>query len=252
MLDMEGGVLTATPCGGYYPTFSSLVEPLLIYFTILAAYAASSGDILATLTIANGCNTYIGHLSALNRQFQWNVVLQYHKSYFLSRHREMARGDYSGWLHSDVLLMNEHLYSHPRTQNHPGSSRTGGSASSLAKQPAAAQVCLPSTNYPAPCRHALMAIFTSVRSVRHQIMGPCNVASQHRILAEQFLIWLTLAKTILWFPFQLWLYYRLLLLFIPYFPILSSSLLFFCYLLFTQILLLAVTCWFNSLHLLME
>ena len=87
--------MTATPRGGFlqdYPTFSSLLEPL-IYFNILTTYAAISGDINATLIIAKGCTAYAGHLSALNRQFQWNAVLQYHKSYFLARRREMIRGD---------------------------------------------------------------------------------------------------------------------------------------------------------------
>jgi hypothetical protein len=45
-LEVEGGILTATPCSGSlcdYPTLSSLLEPLLTYFSILTAYAASSG-----------------------------------------------------------------------------------------------------------------------------------------------------------------------------------------------------------------
>ena len=68
-LEMEGGVMTATPHGGSlrdYPTFSSLLKPLLIYFNILTTYAAISGDINATLIIAKGCTAYAGHLSALN------------------------------------------------------------------------------------------------------------------------------------------------------------------------------------------
>jgi len=144
-LEMEGGVMTATPRGGSlrdYPTFSSLLEPLLIYFNILTTYAASSGDINATLTIAKGCTAYTGHLSTLNRQFQWNAVLQYHKAYFLARRREMTRGDYSGWLRSDLLLLTEHVYGHARTQNHPGSSsKSSRPASNAAKQPVSSQIC---------------------------------------------------------------------------------------------------------------
>jgi hypothetical protein len=86
-LDVRGGILTATPCSGLlhsYQTLFSLLEPLLTYFSILTAYAASSGDMLATLTIANGCNAYTSHLLALSRQFQWSTILQYHKLYFLS------------------------------------------------------------------------------------------------------------------------------------------------------------------------
>jgi hypothetical protein len=72
-LDVEGGILTATPCSGSlhdYPTLSSLLEPLLTYFSILTAYTALSGDMLATLTIVNGCNAYTSHLLALSQQFQ--------------------------------------------------------------------------------------------------------------------------------------------------------------------------------------
>ena len=96
---------------------------------------------LATLTITNGCNIYIVHLFTLNCQFQWNAFLQYHKAYFLSWHCKMARGDYSGWLCSDVLLMNEHLYGHPHIQNHSGPSKGSQSATISAKQPVAAQTC---------------------------------------------------------------------------------------------------------------
>jgi hypothetical protein len=143
-LEVEGGILTATPRSGSlrdYPTLSSLLEPLLTYFSILTAYAASLGDMLATLTIANGCNAYTGHLLALSRQFQWSAVLQYHKSYFLSCRREMARGDYSGWSRPDILLMTEHVYGHPRVQNHPSLSRISRPASNSAKQPVTAQTC---------------------------------------------------------------------------------------------------------------
>lgn len=144
-LDLEGGVMIATPCGGSlrdYPAFSSLLEPLLVYFNVLTTYAASSGDISATLTIAKGCTTYTGHLSSLNRQFQWNAVLQYHKSFFLARRREMARGDYSGWSWSDLLLLTEHVYGHPRTQNQPShSSKSNRPATTTAKQPVSSQIC---------------------------------------------------------------------------------------------------------------
>ena len=104
-LDVEGGIFTATPCGSSlcdYPTFSSLLEPLLIYFNILTAYAASSGDMLVTLTIANGCNTYTCHLSALNRQFQWSAVLQYHKSYFFGT---TLQNDKGGTIPGGCILM---------------------------------------------------------------------------------------------------------------------------------------------------
>ncbi|KAF8972157.1 hypothetical protein BDZ97DRAFT_1901309 [Flammula alnicola] len=98
-----------------YPTFASLFEPLLMYFSVLATYAATSGgDAGATLAIARGGYTYSAHLSKLNRRFRWPAVLQYHTAFFLNRRREMVHGDYSGWLRSDTELMNEHLFGHGR------------------------------------------------------------------------------------------------------------------------------------------
>jgi hypothetical protein len=143
-LDIEGDVLTATSHSGSlcnYPTFSFLLEPLLIYFSILTAYAALSGDMLGTPIIASGCNTYTSHLSALNCQFQWNTVLQYHKLFFLSRRREMTKGDYSGWSQPAILLMSEHVYGHPHIQNHPSSSEHNCPVSNSVEQPVAAQMC---------------------------------------------------------------------------------------------------------------
>ena len=149
-----------------------LTEPLLVHFYILMVYAASSGDMLTTLTIANGCNVCIGHLSTLNCQFQWNVVLQYHKAYFLSWHHEMARGDYSEWLHSDVLLMNEHFYGHPHIQNYSGPLKGSQSATNSTKQPVAAQTCFAFNKKTCTSSPCLMVTSINPRSVMHLIMVP--------------------------------------------------------------------------------
>jgi hypothetical protein len=50
-LDFDNGTISAKGHSGSprdYPHFSSLVEPLTIYFDILSAYAASSGNVDAT------------------------------------------------------------------------------------------------------------------------------------------------------------------------------------------------------------
>ena len=98
-----------------YPHISSLVEPLTIYFDILSAYAASSGNVAATCAIATGGFHYIRHLSTLNRSYHWDAVLQYHKAFFMIRCRDMLRGDYTGWARSDGQLMNSHLYHRVRS-----------------------------------------------------------------------------------------------------------------------------------------
>lgn len=59
---------------GYYPHFTSLVEPLTIYFDIFSAHAA----------IVTGGFYNIRHLSTLNRSYHWGAVLQYHKFFYAS------------------------------------------------------------------------------------------------------------------------------------------------------------------------
>jgi hypothetical protein len=204
-LEVEGGILTMTPCSGLlhdYLTLSSLLEPLLTYFSIPTAYAALSGDMLATLTIMNGYNAYTGHFLTLSQQFQWSTVLLYHKSYFLSHHHEMAMGDYLGWSQPDILLMTEHVYSHPHIQNHPSCQelviklfKTAHDSSDM--------LCIQQRSV-AICHHVLITVSTSVRSAKGQIMVHQAVANYLKALAGQascclVLIWLALASHKLWF-----------------------------------------------------
>ena len=119
MLDFDNGTISVKAHSGsprdYYPYFSSLVEPLTIYFDILSAYAASSGNVAATYAIVTGGFHYIRHLSTLSRSYHWDAVLQYHKAFFMLRCRDMLRGDYTGWARSDGQLMNYHLYHQVRS-----------------------------------------------------------------------------------------------------------------------------------------
>ncbi|KAF9473988.1 hypothetical protein BDN70DRAFT_769504, partial [Pholiota conissans] len=93
-----------------YPTFASLLQPLLIYFDILGTHAASSGNAAATLTILKGCTAYCAHLSELNAKYEWSAVLWYHKDFFEKRSKEMANGIYSGWVTADHTIINKFLF----------------------------------------------------------------------------------------------------------------------------------------------
>ncbi|KAF8801005.1 hypothetical protein BYT27DRAFT_7116126 [Phlegmacium glaucopus] len=125
-----------------YPQFPSLLEPLMVYFNILSAYAASSGNVNATYAIAQGTCIYVQHLSTLNRSYNWHAVLQYHKAFFLVRCREMLRGDYTGWTRSDGQLMNTHLYHQLRSSSSPSSSARTTSQPAPPKQlPITQQTC---------------------------------------------------------------------------------------------------------------
>ncbi|KAF8814520.1 hypothetical protein BYT27DRAFT_7082109 [Phlegmacium glaucopus] len=143
-LDLENGSITAKAKSGSlrdYPQFTSLLEPLMVYFNILSAYAASSGNVDATYAIAQGTCLYVQHLSTLNCSYTWHAVLQYHKAFFLLRCREMARGDYSGWTRSDGQLMNTHLY-HQICSSSSGSVRTSTRPAPASKQlPISQQTC---------------------------------------------------------------------------------------------------------------
>lgn len=102
-----------------YPTFDSLMEPLVVYFQILSCYAASSNSISALLAIHRGSHVYRAHLSSLNRTYKWPAVLEYHSQFFFRRSREMARGDFSGWCSPDNELISQVLLGHDHPQ--PGS-----------------------------------------------------------------------------------------------------------------------------------
>ncbi|KAF8804936.1 hypothetical protein BYT27DRAFT_7105769 [Phlegmacium glaucopus] len=147
-LDLDNGSLTAKARSGSlrdYPQFSSLLKPLMVYFDILSAYAATSGNVDATYAIAQGACRYVQHLSTLNRAYNWHAVLQYHKAFFLLRCHEMMKGIYTGWAHSDNQLMNTHLYHQIRSSSFPSSSGKNNSrpvVPSTSKQlPISQQTC---------------------------------------------------------------------------------------------------------------
>jgi hypothetical protein len=148
-MDIEDGHFTIRERTGTpkdYPTFASLLEPLLTYFEILGSYAASSGNIGATLTIFRGSAAYCTHLSTLYRSYTWAAIIQYHKQFFLKRSKEMARGIYSEWASPDLTLMGIYLVGHYRTpapSNIPKSKPSASTTTSSTKTPVASQTCFP-------------------------------------------------------------------------------------------------------------
>ncbi|KAF9258555.1 hypothetical protein L218DRAFT_799353, partial [Marasmius fiardii PR-910] len=92
-----------------YPSLSSLIHPLNLYFRILIYFAFSGGQVDLVAVLSMGLMEYIGHLHALNQRYEWSAVLRYHMDYHALRRREMMNGDYSGWGRPDSLLMTDHL-----------------------------------------------------------------------------------------------------------------------------------------------
>jgi hypothetical protein len=149
-LDLEDGHFTVRPKTGSakdYPTFASLLDPLLVYFDILGVYAASSGNNANTLAILRGSHAYCAHLSALSRTYTFSSVLTYHVTYFLSRAREMSTGDFSGWTQIDGQLLHRHFSvgdlrsssSSANSKSKPAGTSTGSTSSS--KTPVSLQTC---------------------------------------------------------------------------------------------------------------
>ena len=187
MLDFDNGIISVKAQSGSlrdYPTFSSLVEPLTIYFDILSAYAASSGNVAATYAIVTGGFHYIRHLSSLKSSYHWRAVLQYHKAFFMLRCRDMLKGDYTGWARTDVQLMNCYLYHQVRSSAVNSSKPSRVASSSSSKTPVSSQICYScNTTFPCPNGHIhkcqnCEAVATVLRSVRRTLKSMTEKSAQ--------------------------------------------------------------------------
>ncbi|KAG6876671.1 hypothetical protein C0992_012133 [Termitomyces sp. T32_za158] len=90
-----------------YPALHNLLIPLSTYFSVLQAFAATSGNAHATFLIGHGAARYASHLMNLNQKYEWAAVLQYHVHFYLNRRQEMLAGSYAGWAKPDDLLLTE-------------------------------------------------------------------------------------------------------------------------------------------------
>ncbi|KAF8171507.1 hypothetical protein BJ912DRAFT_995404 [Pholiota molesta] len=145
-VDLEDGRFTIRErTGGVkdYPTMSSLLEPLMLYFHVLGAHAASSGNAHAVLALLESCASYISHLSWLNRTYLWSAVLLYHKHFFLIRQKEMARGIYNGWKHPNPDLVTEYLLGHGRPAQSSKPKPSSNSSAFASKASTSTQTCFP-------------------------------------------------------------------------------------------------------------
>ncbi|KAF9477639.1 hypothetical protein BDN70DRAFT_96064 [Pholiota conissans] len=97
-----------------YPDFLSVLGPLLVYFDVLASFAASAGKVAGTYTVVRCCSEYCNSLAFLSGKYDWPPVLQYHIQFFLKRSTDMAGGMYTGWNFEDRLLIDEYLAGHLR------------------------------------------------------------------------------------------------------------------------------------------
>ncbi|KAJ7358259.1 hypothetical protein DFH08DRAFT_953441 [Mycena albidolilacea] len=125
----------------HFPSFHSLLRPLLKYFEVLAAFAASSEKQWEVFAIRRSLADYvdrsrhmschenaenrrfhgwtnpvlinISHLTELHQQYKWSAVVIYHVEFHSARLWDMKAGNYSGWARPDHGLLSRLVYSHP-------------------------------------------------------------------------------------------------------------------------------------------
>ncbi|KAF9800546.1 hypothetical protein IEO21_10340 [Rhodonia placenta] len=89
----------------FYPSPSALVNPLSLYFRILLAAAAATGDLARVHRLGAASSVYVARLVGLCEEHHWTVVLPYHVAFHERRLAEMRRGDYAGWAELDLALL---------------------------------------------------------------------------------------------------------------------------------------------------
>jgi hypothetical protein len=97
----------------HFPSFHSLLRPLLKYFEVLGAFAASSGNPWEVFAITRSLADYVSHLTELHQQFKWSAVVIYHVEFHTTRLWDMKSGVYSGWARPDHNLLSRIVYMHP-------------------------------------------------------------------------------------------------------------------------------------------
>lgn len=97
----------------HFPSFHSLLRPLLKYFEVLGAFAASSGKPWEVFAITRSLSDYVSHLIELHQQYKWSAVVIYHVEFHTHRLWDMKSGDYSAWARPDHNLLSRIVYMHP-------------------------------------------------------------------------------------------------------------------------------------------
>ncbi|KAJ7079304.1 hypothetical protein B0H15DRAFT_999705, partial [Mycena belliarum] len=130
----------------HFPSFHSLLRPLLKYFEVLGAFAASSGKPWEVFAIVRSLSDYISHLTELHQQYKWSAVVIYHVEFHTIRLWDMKSGDYSGWARPDLNLLARLVYPHPLpfpSSPHPGqhSAKLASTKTKKSTLPVEQQIC---------------------------------------------------------------------------------------------------------------
>ncbi|KAJ7173151.1 hypothetical protein C8R46DRAFT_892720, partial [Mycena filopes] len=128
----------------HFPSFHSLLRPLLKYFEVLGAFAASSGKPWEVFAITRSLSDYVSYLTELHQQFKWSAVVIYHVEFHTIRLWDMKAGDYSGWARPDQSLLSRLVLMHPLlppSSSTPSTARASSSKPKKASLPVEQQVC---------------------------------------------------------------------------------------------------------------
>lgn len=86
VLDFNGRTFSLRdPSAKEYPSFHALFAPLMTYFNILAAFAATSGNSAAVYQASSGGSLYMTQLEQFTDDYQWSAVLAYHMEFHHKR-----------------------------------------------------------------------------------------------------------------------------------------------------------------------
>lgn len=147
-LDMEDGrlIIRESIDTKDYPSYSSLMTPLSVYFDILQAFAMSGGSVGDCYLIGRGFATYMRHLMSYSSHYEWSAVLQYHLHFHFRRRQDMIDGDYSTWHTVDEELFKDFLFGRVKTRvdkqrASPASSSSQSRTSAPSSRSRSQQVC---------------------------------------------------------------------------------------------------------------
>ncbi|KAH9846469.1 hypothetical protein C2E23DRAFT_949406 [Lenzites betulinus] len=148
VLDFNGRTFSLRdPTTKEYPSFHALFAPLMTYFNILAAFAATSGNSAAVYQVSSGGSLYMTQLEQFTEDYQWSAVLAYHMEFHHKRRRDMIRGDYSAWGLIDSALQAKHLNGRDRARftasnaRGPSKAHSGSSPSGSPRTDMSSEVC---------------------------------------------------------------------------------------------------------------
>lgn len=119
-----------------YKTFNALFIPLVTYFNILSAHAASQRNTPVPMVFFD----FIIHLQEIDEEYEWPAVLEYTIVFFNRRRMEMLEnGDYSKWGAANSALMTKYVFSNKKVLLKATKASSNGSSGSRSTP---ASVCL--------------------------------------------------------------------------------------------------------------